>query len=424
MPTSLFSKVHHSKILLLNTCYSEMREVQKLDFDQGRFAKIHDFCMDFEGMSAQLSTLQKKFPSGLIIPIIESDLKSPILTMMINEINECTYLTKVFIALSAKDSGNYEETLSLCRNFKIPCEVIWCNKPEVATVLEELKKKGLDVTGLSGKGKDLWISMGIASLELYAFVVHDADIAYYTKMLPTKMLYPVIEPKLDFFFAKGYYARVNVERRQMFGRISRLFIKPLLDVLQEKLLRPSRFLNYLRGFSYTLSGEMAIYSDLASHLRIPSDWGLEIGMLAELFRNASNRRICEVDLGFYEHKHKEVLTNGLLSTAEDSFVTLLRTLAETDGVEISEPFLQSLQVMYRKVAQDKIQQYYADAICNNLDFDRHQEETWVDSLSSVVLEAGRKYMINPGRTQLPSWKRTTSAMPNIRERLRETAIEQ
>ena len=77
----------------------------------------------------------------------------------------------------------------------------------------------------------------------------------------------------------------------------------------------------------------------------------------------------------------------------------------------------------RTEAQDKISQYYTDATCNNLNFDRHQEESWVDSLSSVILEAGRKYMINPIRTQLPSWQRTMSAMPNIKERLRETAIE-
>jgi glucosyl-3-phosphoglycerate synthase len=329
----------------------------------------------------------------------------------------------VFLAVSVENVDNYEEALRLSRNFKVPCDVVWCNKPEVAPVLEELKKRGLDVSSLSGKGKDLWIAMGIASLDLHAFVVHDADIAYYTKMLPTKLLYPVIEPKLDFFFAKGYYARVNVESKQIYGRIYRLFINPLLEALHEKHLNHSKFLEYLQSFSYTLSGEMAIYSDLAVHLRIPCDWGFEIGMLAELFRNASYRRMCEVDLGFYEHKHKDVLTNGLLSTAEDSLITLLRTLTEMEGIEVTEAFLQSLQVMYRRTAQDKIQQYYADAVCNNLDFDRHQEETWVDSLSSVITSAGRKYLISPGMTQLPSWLRTMAAMPNIRERLRETAIE-
>jgi glucosyl-3-phosphoglycerate synthase len=290
-------------------------------------------------------------------------------------------------------------------------------------LLEELKKKGLDVTSLSGKGKDLWIAMGIASLELYAFAMHDADILSYSKILPTRLLYPVVEPKLDFFFSKGYYARVNLESKRMYGRIYRLFINPLLEALQDKL-HHSSFVTYLQSFSYALSGEIAITGDLAFHLRIPCDWGLEMGTLGELYRNASYRRICEVDLGFYEHKHKEMSRDALLRTAEESFITLLRTLTETEFIEVSEPFLLSLQVVYRRIAQDKIRQYHADVACNNLNFDRHEEEANVDSLSTVIVTAGKEYFANPIKAQLPEWLRTIAAMPDIRERLREKAIEQ
>lgn len=394
-----------------------------MDFSQGRFAKIHDFCMDFDFMSDRLRSLNTKYPSGLIIPIIEKDLSSPTLATIVPEINQCDYLKKVFIALAAQTPEAYEQAMRLSRNFKMPCDIVWCNKPEVNAALEELKKTGLDVTTVSGKGKDLWIAMGIASLELYAFAVHDSDILQYTKMLPTKLLYPIIEPNLDFFFAKGYYARVNKSSRRMYGRIYRLFINPILEALQEKIGRPSRFLTYLQAFSYPLSGEFAIYSDLATHLRVPCDWGLEVGTLAELFRNSSYRRICEVDLGLYDHKHKEVIANGLLSTAEESLITLLRTLTETDGVEVTPSFLRSLQVMYRRIAQDKIRQYHADATCNGLDFDRHEEESGVDALCSIVLSAGEKYLIDPAKTQLPDWLRAIAAMPNIREKMREAAVE-
>ena len=394
-----------------------------MDFSQGKFAKIHDFCMDFNCMSDRLQSLSKKFPSGLIIPIMENDLNSPTLVDMIPELNSCDYLRKIFIALSAKTPEVYEQALRLCRNFMIPCDVVWCNKPEVNSTLEDLKKTGLDVTKLSGKGKDLWITMGIASLELYAFAVHDADIVHYSKMLPTKLLYPIIEPNLDFYFSKGYYARINVETRRMYGRISRLFMNPILEALQEKIGYSSQFLTYLQSFSYPLSGEFAVYSDVATHLRVPCDWGLEVGMLAELFRNASSRRICEVDLGTYDHKHKEIVPNELLKTAEESLITLFRTMTETDGIEVSASFLKSLQVMYRRFAQDKVRQYHADAVCNGLEFDRHQEETYVDRLSDIIVSAGEKYLINPAKTQLPGWLRTIAAMPNIREELREAAIE-
>jgi glucosyl-3-phosphoglycerate synthase len=394
-----------------------------MDFEQRGIAKIHDFNMDFNTLSARLKGLAQDYPSGLIIPIIESDLKSPMLSRMISELNECDYLRKVFIALSAKNQASHEEANKIFERFKVPYNIVWCNNSKVTSVLEELKNEGLDVTGLSGKGKDVWIAMGIASLELHAFAVHDADILYYSRMLPTKMLYPVIEPTLNFFFAKGYYARINLEKRKMYGRISRLFINPILEAMQEKLLHHSRFVNYMQSFSYPLSGEIAIYSDLAMRLRIPCDWGFEVGLLAELYRNISYGGICEVDLGLYDHKHKDVIANGLVSTAKDSFVTLLRTLTEMDGIEVSEPFLRSLQVMYRKIAQDKIRQYHADATCNNLDYDRHQEESSVDSLSNAIVAAGKKYLINPAKTQLPDWLRTKAAIPDIVEKLREAAIE-
>lgn len=394
-----------------------------MDFNQRKIAKIHDFSMDFDLMSPRLQNLKEKYPSGLIIPIIGNDLKNPEFAKIVNELNKCDYLKKIFVALSAKKPTDYEEALRICRGFKIPCDVIWCNKPEVVVLLEELKKKGLDVTSLSGKGKDLWIAMGIASLELYAFAMHDADILSYSKILPTRLLYPVVEPKLDFFFSKGYYARVNLESKRMYGRIYRLFINPLLEALQDKL-HHSSFVTYLQSFSYALSGEIAITGDLAFHLRIPCDWGLEMGTLGELYRNASYRRICEVDLGFYEHKHKEMSKDALLRTAEESLITLLRTLTETEFIEVSEPFLLSLQVVYRRIAQDKIRQYHADAACNNLNFDRHEEEANVDSLSTVIVTAGKEYFANPIKAQLPEWLRTIAAMPDIRERLREKAIEQ
>jgi glucosyl-3-phosphoglycerate synthase len=393
-----------------------------MDYNQKKIANIHDLCLDFEFMANRLNSLKSKYPAGLIIPILGNDTNSPGLPKMVKEINQCDYLSKVLIALSADDSKGYDEAVRISKSFKVPSEVIWCNKPEVLSVLQELKHKGLDVTALSGKGKDVWIAMGIASLELFAFAVHDVDIVTYNRMLPTKLLYPIIEPNLDFFFSKGYYARINLESRKLYGRINRLFIGPLIEVLQEKL-RYSRFLTYLQSFSYPLAGELAVYCDLATHLRVPNDWGLELGLLAELYRNAAYRRICEVDLGVYDHRHKQVSANALLKTAEDSFVTLLRTLAEMENIEVSEPFLVSLQVAYRRLAQDKIRQYHADAICNNLDFNRHEEEIDVDLLSNIISSAGRKYLENPIRTQLPDWLRTMAAMPNIREKLREKAIE-
>jgi glucosyl-3-phosphoglycerate synthase len=394
-----------------------------MDFDQGRITTVHDLNMEFDNLRSRLDELKGKYPAGVIIPLHESDLKNPQFPKIVNGLNKCDYLKKVFIALSASDKEHYEKALKLSSDFRIPTDVIWCNKPEVNIILEELKHKGLDVTKSCGKGKDLWLAIGIASLELYALAVHDADITSYSEMLPTKLLYTIVEPRMDFFFSKGYYARVNLKTKKVYGRIYRLFINPLLKALQKKLNYTSGFIRYLQSFRYPLSGEIGVYSDLALNLRIPGDWGLELGMLAELYRNISEKRICDVDLGFFDHKHKDVKREALLKTAEECFVTILRTLTEIEGINVSEPFLLSLQVTYRRFAQDKVRQYHADAICSCLDYDRHEEETNVDLLSEVIMRAGRRYLRNPTSKQLPDWPRTISAMSDARERLRKAAIE-
>ena len=113
-----------------------------MDFDQRSFAKIHDFSMDFNFMSARLKSLAKEYPSGVIIPIIESDLKNQVLAGIINELNHCDYLKKVFIALSVKNQESYDEVVRVFSAFNVPHCIIWCNKPIVMSVLEELKKQG------------------------------------------------------------------------------------------------------------------------------------------------------------------------------------------------------------------------------------------------------------------------------------------
>ncbi len=79
-----------------------------MDFDQRGFAKIHDFSMSFDMMSARLRSVANDYPCGVIIPIVESDLKSQVLAGMVSELGECDYLKKVFIALAVKNQEGYE----------------------------------------------------------------------------------------------------------------------------------------------------------------------------------------------------------------------------------------------------------------------------------------------------------------------------
>ncbi|MGP8331766.1 MAG: glucosyl-3-phosphoglycerate synthase, partial [Methanosarcinaceae archaeon] len=184
-------------------------------------------------------------------------------------------------------------------------------------------------------------------------------------------------------------------------------------------------LHYFEAFKYTLSGEFAMRSDLALSIRIPGDWGLEVGLLAEVYRNTALKKICQVDLGYYEHKHNKVgidINEGLLKMVRDILTTFLRIIAETTGTPISEPFLHSVRVKYKRLAQDLIRQYHADAHCNGLNYNRHMEETYVDAFSEVIMDTGKNYLKCSSEILLPDWTRALAAMPNLRKKLRDAAL--
>ncbi|MBN2109599.1 MAG: glucosyl-3-phosphoglycerate synthase, partial [Methanosarcinaceae archaeon] len=377
-----------------------------------------------ERIAQHLHELSYIRPAVVVIPMLYEEIENPALTHIVHELNKCTYIKKVVIALAADDLDLYRRTVDFFEKLELDHMVVWCNGPRISAIISEMKDNDLDITGFSGKGKDAWIAVGIASLYAYAIVLHDADILTYNKDLPAKMLYPIMNPQLNFYFNKGYYARIKLDEKTMHGRVYRLFVRPLLDTLVKDVQYESDVLEYLQAFRYTLSGEFAFTRDLALNIRVPSDWGLEVGLLAETYRNTTMKKICQTDLGFYDHKHKEMGSSpseGLGKMVNDIMVTFLRIVNETTSTKVSKTFLRGIQVKYKRSAQDLIRQYHADAICNGLHYSRHQEEQYVDTFAEILMTAGDNYFKDSSGTLLPDWERALSALPELREQLRDAA---
>jgi glucosyl-3-phosphoglycerate synthase len=157
-------------------------------------------------------------------------------------------------------------------------------------------------------------------------------------------------------------------------------------------------------------------TDLARITRVPGDWGLEVGMLVEVYRNCSLKRICQVELvDNYDHKHRELSEGdagqGLHRMVVDIASSLIRSLASY-GVQFDAGFLNTLIVAYVRMAQDAVARYSDDAALNGLDFDRHEEELAVDT-------SGLSFVRDPmGAPQIPNWNRVTSALPDFLQDLR------
>ena len=395
-----------------------------MDFKQERIATLHGLNIDKKKLIKIVSDSTIVRPASVIMPMLYNEIKGDSLYNIKKGLNKCTYLKEVIIPLAAKNKKEFSRVKNFFSDLKTPHLVMWCDGPKITKLLTELKTDGIDLFEYRGKGRDVWLALGIASLKSYALALHDADIMMYDEMIPTKLLYPLVEPELDFKFNKGYYARVNTEKNIMYGRVFRLFLYPLIQALRDQSEHELNFVNYLNSFRYPISGEFALTSNLALDVDIPGNWGLEIGIMAEMYRNVILKRICQTDLGFYDHKHQKIgsTDKGLIKMSGDILETLLRILIEVDQLNVSNEFLISLRVLYQRNAQDCIRKYHADAHFNNINYDRHNEENLVKIFSKEIISAGNRYIEKPVGTRIPDWLRTMSTNKKIRENLLDIVI--
>jgi len=261
----------------------------------------------------------------------------------------------------------------------------------------------------------------LATNECEVIALHDCDITTYNRELLARLCYPVANPNLGYEFCKGYYPRVSGKR--MHGRVTRLLMTPLIRSLYKQIgYHP--LLVYLDSFRYVLAGEMSMVTDLARVNRIPSDWGLEVGVLAEVYRNTSAQRVCQVGLADrYDHKHHDLSTDdpakGLFKMGIDICRSLFRTLAR-EGLLLSPASFQTLSATYIRTAEDTIKRFHDDSALNGLSFDRHSEETAVDTFAKSIQMAGEQYLADPlGAPLIPNWNRVAAAIPDFPTRLRE-----
>ena len=388
------------------------------DFHQnGVIATLHNFnTKKIEQIEKDLLSFSKTSPMTLILPSLYSELEKPALTYIVNTLKKIKYIKNVVIGL---DQANKNEFLKAKKFFSVLPQktyILWNDGPRLKKIDQALSN--LDLSPLEkGKGRNIWYCMGfvISLKDSGTVAMHDCDIVTYDKNLLAKLFYPVANPKFSFDFCKGFYPRVA--QGKMNGRVTRLLVTPLVKSLQ-KMVGYNEYLNFLDIFKYPLAGEFSFKYDLLNDIRVPHDWGLEVGILSEMYRNFANNRICQVDLAeTYEHKHQEVSKNnrqkGLSKMTIDISKAIFRKLA-TQGQVFSHEKFRSLKATYFRMALDMVQIYKTDAEMNGLDFDVHKEEEMVELFAQNIIEAGKIFLESPSENpNIPTWRRIDSADPTI-----------
>lgn len=398
------------------------------DFYQtGVISTLHRFSNGdkLEKMEAELKRFQRRQPVTLLLPSLYSEFDGPAMPRIVEQLRNVRYLRQIVLVLDKASPDQFRRAKSFFTDFPTPVRILWNDSPRIVELYSILQGHNIPA-GPQGKGRSVWMGMGyiLSDEKSYAIALHDCDILTYSREVLARLCYPVTNTSMSYEFAKGYYARVS---DRFNGRVSRLFVTPLVRTL-ERMAGYVPFLVFLDSFRYPLAGEFAITTDLARIVRIPSDWGLEVGMLSEVFRNCAPRRVCEVDLcETYDHKHQDLSGEnpdaGLHRMAIDIAKHLFRTLA-SEGVSISDGFFKSVKAAYLREAQDAIRKYDDDARINGLAFDRHIEGTAVEIFAKSIEIAARAVNEDPlGTPLISNWNRVTSAVPEFLELLR-AAVEE
>ncbi|MAT37164.1 MAG: glycosyl transferase [Acidimicrobiaceae bacterium] len=392
-------------------------------FQNGPIGTIHQLRdRDLSDLEQDLAQWGKKSPIALVVPCLFSELEGEALPRIVSELASADYLDEIVVGLDNASREQFEVAKKFFSQLPQKHCILWQDGPLLQEVNHSIEALGFSL-GESGKGKNVWFCLGyLLSREKFQTIAcHDADIKNYDRSLLARLLYPIVQPSFNYAFAKGYYYRSSADQgvSRLHGRVSRLYVTPLIRALATTFGRTDE-LEYLDSFRYPLAGESAMDVSVARSLRIPSDWGLEIGVLSEVYARYPNARICQVDIAAdYDHKHQplsdEDKTTGLHRMSRDITKAFFRKLTAS-GLTLTQESFRTLRASYMRTAFELIDHYESDAISNAMSYDREQEETMVSLFGQSVLEAGEDFLQNPTESPfIPSWSEVQNEQRDIFE---------
>jgi glucosyl-3-phosphoglycerate synthase len=191
-----------------------------------------------------------------------------------------------------------------------------------------------------GKGDAMWRALSVLSGEIVCFL--DADTEAFSAHFATGLLGVLCcEPGVS--FVKGFYRRPLTDgaSRQLHGggrvtevggrvtegggRVNHLLARPAL----------AQFYPELAAVRQPLAGEVAARRELLEELPFVTGYGVEIGMLIDVWRRAGLEAIAQVDLEEHRNRHQPLSALGPM--AATVLATITRRLCEEGRLLDVEP---------------------------------------------------------------------------------------
>jgi len=173
-----------------------------------------------------------------------------------------------------------------------------------------------------GKGDAMWRALPALAGELVCFV--DADTQGFSAHFVSGLLGPLVcDPEASqVSFVKAFYrrpiAREGSVEADGGGRVNHLTARPALAL----------FYPELAGVRQPLAGEVAARRELLEELSFATGYGVEIGMLIDVWRKLGLEAIAQVDLD--EHRNRHQPLSALAPMAQTVLATIARRV-EQDG---------------------------------------------------------------------------------------------
>ncbi len=318
----------------------------------------------------QLSVLALKRPIALILPCHGPDLTQSVLDHLIFELHHGPhFLSEIVVSLNGLDQAQFDSLPQRFSRLKMRQTFLWNDRP------------GHPEPPLRGKGGNVHAAVQhlLATGTCAIIATQDCDVASFRRQDLARLCYAIAEPRLGFHFAKMYYPRVT---DRLYGRVSRLFLAPLLQALQ-RVAGHQPLLGFLLSFRYPLAGEVAMTLATAAALPPIGGYALEIGQLCETFRHLDPRAVCQVDGGAgYDHRHQPA-TTALGAMAREIATELYRQCA-LEGLPSDPTFHRAVATAYLQEAELALHRSASLALINDLPFDAPAEREMVATFAAQL----------------------------------------
>jgi glucosyl-3-phosphoglycerate synthase len=326
-----------------------------------------------ETIERDLAEFARERPIALVLPCHGADLEQPALRHLIGELSGARWIHEVVVSFNGVDAAGLARAEALFAELPMRRTFLWNDRP------------GSPTDRLGGKGGNVQVAFRHLVAEGACAIVatQDCDVASFRRRDLARLCFALAHPQLGYRFAKMYYSRVT---DRLYGRVSRLFLAPLLHALV-RVAGHQPLLDFLLSFRYPLAGEVALTLELAATLPVSGGWGLEIGQLCEVFRRVDPREVCQVDGGpGYDHKHQPAAPS--LSAMAAEIANELFAQLHTEGLPNDATFRATIATAYRREATQALRRSADLARINALAFDESAEQAIVETFAARLAESG------------------------------------